>query len=267
MQNFVVLTFHWFHAELHCADISLVSCRTSLCWHLFHWFHAAELSQNKGNSPFRALKVQQGWRRLTYALHIHFGNKQWQKERTDGLAVWTMRGERHRKRKHSTIFFERTREGPSSIRQTLELFQRQCWGNFRATVWSACRLFQAPRYHLELSQTMRSYSESQTLPLYLPEKTAARPWSRSLLTWWQWCSTLHAGAAARRGSCASRARTARKRIQDSRLLYYLIREIQTWPNINHITRALQPLGHAVTGVINMSSLALTPVLVPNNQPE
>ena len=62
MQHFIVQIFHWFHAELCCADISLVSCRTSLCWHLFHWFHAAELSQNKGNSPFRALKVQQGWR-------------------------------------------------------------------------------------------------------------------------------------------------------------------------------------------------------------
>ena len=178
-----------------------------------------------------------------------------------------MGGERHRKMKHSTIFLGRTRDGPSSIRRTLELFQRQCWGNFSETMWSACRLFQAPRDHLELSQTMQSYSESQTLPLYLPEKTAAHPWSRSLLTWWQWCSTLHADAAARRGSCASRARTARKRTQDSRLLYYLIREIKTWLNINHITGALQPLGHAVTGVINMSSSALTQVLVPNNQPE
>ena len=155
---------------------------------------------------------------LTYTLDIQFGNKQWLKERTDWLAAGTMWGERHRKMKHSTIFLGRTRDGPSSIRRTLELFQRQCWGNFSETMWSACRLFQAPRDHLELSQTMQSYSESQTLPLYLPEKTAAHPWSRSLLTWWQWCSTLHADAAARRGSCASRARTARKRTQDSRLL-------------------------------------------------
>ena len=41
--------------------------------------------------------------------------------------------------------------GPSSIRRTLELFQRQRWGNFRETRWSAYGLFRAHRYHLELN--------------------------------------------------------------------------------------------------------------------
>ena len=42
--------------------------------------------------------------------------------------------------------------GPSSMRQTLELFQRQCWGNFWETGWSAYRLFWANGYHLELNK-------------------------------------------------------------------------------------------------------------------
>ena len=45
--------------------------------------------------------------------------------------------------------------GPSSIRRTLEPFQRQLWGNFWETVWSAYGLYRAHRYHLELNWTMR----------------------------------------------------------------------------------------------------------------
>ena len=41
--------------------------------------------------------------------------------------------------------------GPSSIRQTLELFQRQRWGNFWEMGWSTCGLFRAHRYHFELN--------------------------------------------------------------------------------------------------------------------
>ena len=40
--------------------------------------------------------------------------------------------------------------GPSSVRQTLELFQRQRWGNLWETGWSAYGLFWTHRYHLEL---------------------------------------------------------------------------------------------------------------------
>ena len=40
--------------------------------------------------------------------------------------------------------------GPSSIRRTLEPFQRQCRENFWETGWSACGLFWVYRYHPEL---------------------------------------------------------------------------------------------------------------------
>ena len=39
------------------------------------------------------------------------------------------------------------------IRRTLEPFQRQRWGNFWQTVWSAYGLFRAHSYHLELNWT------------------------------------------------------------------------------------------------------------------
>ena len=43
--------------------------------------------------------------------------------------------------------------GPSSIRRTFELFQRQRCGNFWETGWSPYGLFRAHRYHLELNWT------------------------------------------------------------------------------------------------------------------
>ena len=43
--------------------------------------------------------------------------------------------------------------GPSSIRLTLEPFQRQCQGNFWETGRSACGLFWVHRYHPELNWT------------------------------------------------------------------------------------------------------------------
>ena len=46
--------------------------------------------------------------------------------------------------------------GPSSIRQTLEPFQRQRWGNLWETWWNAYGLFRVHRYHLELNWTMLS---------------------------------------------------------------------------------------------------------------
>ena len=44
-------------------------------------------------------------------------------------------------------------KGPSSVRRTLELFQRQLLGNFCETRWSAYGLFRAHRHHLELNWT------------------------------------------------------------------------------------------------------------------
>ena len=41
----------------------------------------------------------------------------------------------------------------SSVRRTLEPFERQRWGNFWETGWSAYGLFRAHRYHLELNWT------------------------------------------------------------------------------------------------------------------
>ena len=49
--------------------------------------------------------------------------------------------------------------GPASVRRTLELFQRQRWGNFRETGWSAYGLFRAHRYHLELNWTELNWTD------------------------------------------------------------------------------------------------------------
>ena len=43
------------------------------------------------------------------------------------------------------------KKGPSSVRQTLELFQRQCWGILREMGWNIHGLFRAHQYHLELN--------------------------------------------------------------------------------------------------------------------
>ena len=50
--------------------------------------------------------------------------------------------------------------GPSSIRRTMEPFQRRHWGNFWETGWSAYGLFRAHRYHLELNSLCVSLSIS-----------------------------------------------------------------------------------------------------------
>ena len=51
-------------------------------------------------------------------------------------------------RYHLELLGER---GPASIRQTLEHFQRQCWGNFWETRCNTYVLFWTHRYHLELN--------------------------------------------------------------------------------------------------------------------
>ena len=55
--------------------------------------------------------------------------------------------------RHHTIdhLEKRGFERGSTRRSSLELFQRQRWGNFRETWWSAYGLFQAHRYHIELN--------------------------------------------------------------------------------------------------------------------
>ena len=47
--------------------------------------------------------------------------------------------------------------GPSSVRWTLEPFQRRRWGNFWEMGWSTYGLFRAPRYHLELNWTRLTF--------------------------------------------------------------------------------------------------------------
>ena len=70
-------------------------------------------------------------------------------------------GERRGKKKRWTIFLERTR-GPSSVRRTLEPFQRQRLEDFWETGWSACGLFRAHRYYLELNWTEPRTSRAVT---------------------------------------------------------------------------------------------------------
>ena len=55
---------------------------------------------------------------------------------------WLPGGERHGKSKHSTIC-SKDEKRLSSSRQTLELFQRQCWGNVLQVEWNAQGLCQA----------------------------------------------------------------------------------------------------------------------------
>ena len=47
-----------------------------------------------------------------------------------------------------------------SARRTLELFQRQRWGNFGETGWRAYGLFQGHRYHLEPNLTVLTFKAS-----------------------------------------------------------------------------------------------------------
>ena len=48
--------------------------------------------------------------------------------------------------------------GPSSVRWTLESFQRQRWGHFWETAWSGYGRFRAHRYHLEVKWTEMNWS-------------------------------------------------------------------------------------------------------------
>ena len=65
--------------------------------------------------------------------------------------------------------------GPSSIRRTLELFQRQRWGNFWETGWSASGLFRAHRNHVELNWTEPN---SQTQRLCAMYKYESDDWNQ-----------------------------------------------------------------------------------------
>ena len=65
--------------------------------------------------------------------------------------------------------------GPSSVRRTLEPFQRRHWGKFWETGWGAYGLFRAHRYHLELNWT------SLFLSYYSPSCPA-----RVVLEWQPW---------------------------------------------------------------------------------
>ena len=56
-------------------------------------------------------------------------------------------------RRSGRRFPSKDERGNSSVKRTLEPFQRQRWGNFWETGWSACGLFPAHRYHLELNWT------------------------------------------------------------------------------------------------------------------
>ena len=64
-------------------------------------------------------------------------------------------GERRRKERSAqrSSLSERTEKGPSRIRPTLQVFQRQHWGNSSETGWSAYGPSRADGYHIELNWT------------------------------------------------------------------------------------------------------------------
>ena len=56
--------------------------------------------------------------------------------------------------------------GPSSIRRTLELFERRRWGNFWEMGWTACyRPFRTHRYHLELNWAQLNWTVRGQTPI------------------------------------------------------------------------------------------------------
>ena len=59
--------------------------------------------------------------------------------------------ERRGKRKRSTIFLKRTREGQHQSDPTLARFQRHRWGKFWVTGWNAYGFSRAHKYHLEFT--------------------------------------------------------------------------------------------------------------------
>ena len=56
---------------------------------------------------------------------------------------------------------------PSSVRRTLDPFQRQRWGNFWETWRSAYGLFRSQRYHLELNRTELCHNVKNQPSIYL----------------------------------------------------------------------------------------------------
>ena len=78
--------------------------------------------------------------------------------------------------------------GQLSIRQTLEPFQRQCWGNFWETGWSTYGLFRAHRHHLELKWTELNcqkacWKETKQLGKIVYFDTEIFWWHRPLMDW------------------------------------------------------------------------------------
>ena len=84
------------------------------------------------------------------------------------------RGVERGARRFCWCFIEKAR-GPSSVRRTLELFQRQRWGNFLETGWSVYGHFRAHRYHLELMNWTKSIGNCVFWPTpCLPQRTSHR---------------------------------------------------------------------------------------------
>ena len=102
------------------------------CWSFWGFFCAVNL-----DSWVRANGVGVQFQRN----HQPPGGEAWKEEVLDGL-IW------------------KDERGPLSIRWTLEPVQRQHWGNFWETGWSACGHFWVQRYHLEPNWTPEEKSKN-----------------------------------------------------------------------------------------------------------
>ena len=96
-------------------------------------------------------------------LQLQAGNKHWHKDTGQSVTLLEAGNKcKHKDAGQSVAleggsFRQSSLRGPSSIRWTWELFQRQRWGNCWEMGWSTYRLFQLHSYHSELNWTKIRY--------------------------------------------------------------------------------------------------------------
>ena len=146
-QNFKYCSLPWTHHltnnnytlyNVGCTKLLVFS--TLLSWHcLFIAYHISDSKFALSSSPDNPSNVllpkvinTNVFIVISFTPPISWRREKWKEEALDDLP-W------------------KDERGPSPIRRTLELFQKQRWENVWETGWSAYGLYRAHRYHLELN--------------------------------------------------------------------------------------------------------------------